>query len=216
MATRKLRCAKCSRSFSMPAHLARHMNTIHSTASRKPAAKKRLAAAAKRAPRSRKTSARKAVRRKVARTGIAQFPGGGASRLVGDMQSYLGELSRQRVAIDKEAAAITGALKLMGAAAPKATRFAAKRGRPPGRPPGRPLGRPLGRPAGRPARPGSLKSYIVRVLRQRAKPMSPNAIATAVAKSGYKSKAKDLAKAVSNSIPELKSVKKVRFGLYKA
>ncbi|MHC4695735.1 MAG: hypothetical protein ACYTFA_03215 [Planctomycetota bacterium] len=46
--------------------------------------------------------------------------------------------------------------------------------------------------------------------------MSPNAIATAVAKSGYKSKAKDLAKAVSNSIPELKSVKKVGFGLYKA
>lgn len=31
MPKKKFKCSKCDRSFSMPAHLARHMNTIHAT-----------------------------------------------------------------------------------------------------------------------------------------------------------------------------------------
>ena len=101
--------------------------------------------------------------------------------------------------MDAELAAITGALRAMGTKASPATAAAPKRGRPPGRG----------------ARPGSLKSFILRVLRQRSRPMSPRDIATGVTKLGYKSKAKDLTKAVSNSLPELKRIKKVGVGLYK-
>ncbi len=35
---KKFKCTKCDRAFSMPAHLARHMNTIHATAAQKAAA----------------------------------------------------------------------------------------------------------------------------------------------------------------------------------
>jgi len=35
---KKFKCSKCDRSFSMPAHLARHMNTIHATPGQKAAA----------------------------------------------------------------------------------------------------------------------------------------------------------------------------------
>ena len=199
MTKQSLKCSKCSRTFSMPAHLGRHMIAIHGTPIGTRAVKKRTMAskaAGKRGKRVGKASAR----RKIARTTLVQSPVGVVSRLVGDMQSYLGELSTQRVALDAEVAAITGALKAMGSAAPAAGMGSAPR---------------RGRPPGRGARPGSLKSFIVRVLSQRVKPMSPSDIARAVAKSGYKSKARDLTKAVSNSIPELKSVRKVGFGLYK-
>ena len=45
--------------------------------------------------------------------------------------------------------------------------------------------------------------------------MSPKDIAARIVKAGYKSKAKDLTKAVSNTLPQLKQVKKVGFGKYK-
>ena len=64
-------------------------------------------------------------------------------------------------------------------------------------------------------REGSLKSYMVKILRQRSRPMSPRDIAARIVKAGYKSKAKDLTKAVSNALPQLRGVKKVGFGMYK-
>ena len=175
------------------------MNTIHGASAAKPAEKRRAAAAAKGAQKHPKRGRKKAARRKVSRAAIAQPRTSVVAQLVGDMQAYLGELSRRRVALDAELTAITGALKAMGTKTSPATAGAPKRGRPPGRG----------------TRPGSLKSFIVRVLRQRSRPMSPRDIATGVTKLGYKSKAKDLTKAVSNSLPELKSIKKVGFGLYK-
>ena len=66
------------------------------------------------------------------------------------------------------------------------------------------------------ARAGSLKDRIVKVLRQRTKPMTPKDIAAAVRNAGYKTKAKDLTKAVSNALPEMKMVKRVDRGLYSA
>ncbi|MFQ5591924.1 MAG: hypothetical protein ACE5HE_12230 [Phycisphaerae bacterium] len=139
-------------------------------------------------------------RRKAGRRATAWSHAGVVSRLVSEMQSYLGELHQQRATIDAEANAITLALQTMRASTTAAARV-----------PGRP-GRPPGRSAGR---TGSLKNYILRVLRQRSGPMSPRDIATAVVQSGYKSKARDLTKAVSNTLPGLKSVKKVGFAKYK-
>ena len=57
---------------------------------------------------------------------------------------------------------------------------------------------------------------IVKVVRQSKKPLSPREIAGAVVKAGYKTKAKDLTKAVSNALPEMKSVKRMGFGKYAA
>jgi hypothetical protein len=35
---KRIKCSKCDRRFSMPAHLARHMNTLHGSGQRKPLA----------------------------------------------------------------------------------------------------------------------------------------------------------------------------------
>ena len=204
MAKGALRCPKCSRTFSMPAHLARHMNTIHSSGKSKVKVKVKAKGKAKPKPKKRagrpKLARKKLVRR--ARPVRVGRPAGrpattGAGRLISEMQAYLRDLSTRRAALDAEMAAITTALEAMGRAVPGAK---ARRG--PGRPPG-----------GR-MRPGSLKDFIVRVLKQRS-PMGPSEITAAVRKAGYKSTAKDLAKAVSNSLPEIKIVKKAGFGIYR-
>ena len=81
----------------------------------------------------------------------------------------------------------------------------------------RKLGRPAGsgRPRGSGPREGSLKSFIVKVLKQVSKPLSPNDIGVRVVKAGFKTKAKDITKAVSNTLPQLGNVKRIGFGKYK-
>ena len=63
-------------------------------------------------------------------------------------------------------------------------------------------------------RPGSLKSYIVRVLSEAARPLGPREIGLKVRRAGYRTKAKDLTRAVTNALPELKNVKRVGYGQY--
>ncbi|MFH1108434.1 MAG: hypothetical protein V1790_04445 [Planctomycetota bacterium] len=65
-----------------------------------------------------------------------------------------------------------------------------------------------------PHRPGSLKTFIVRVLSEAAQPLGPREIGLRVRRAGYRTKAKDLTKAVTNALPELKKVKKVGYGQY--
>ena len=43
MAKKTLKCSKCSRKFSMPAHLARHMTSTHASPKKKAAAKRKRA-----------------------------------------------------------------------------------------------------------------------------------------------------------------------------
>lgn len=74
--------------------------------------------------------------------------------------------------------------------------------------------RKRGRPKGSGPRSGSLKDVIAKVLSQRATPLSPQQISQAVVKAGYKSKAQDLTKAVSNVLPDVKGVKRLGFGKY--
>ena len=198
MARAVFKCTKCTRKFSMKAHLARHMNTIHaSPARRKAAAKKR---------RRKRRKVARAPRRAAMRAGTA---GAGGARLLSDMRAYYGELTAQRSSLDAEIGAIETAMSAMGGAAPKrSTRPKARGG---ARRPGRP-GRPPRAP--RAGRTGSLKEAIVNVLSQRRTPLSPRDLAGAVVRAGYKTKAKDLTKAISNVLPELKMVKKVGRGMY--
>lgn len=214
MATGKFKCPKCDRSFSMAAHLARHANTIHATG------------------RGRKRTGRPGKKRKVARLGRPPGrPAGsrrlaakdGALRLLDGMRAYQGKLVAQRANLDLQIEGIEAAIGAMGGSASRMTGVrrrrkatGAKRKRAGAGRRGRPPAAKAGRPASRGARPGPLRERIVRVLRQRSNPMSPREIASAVRASGYKSKAKNLTKAVSNTLPKITAVKKVGRGMYRA
>ncbi|MCH8966599.1 MAG: hypothetical protein IID43_02890 [Planctomycetes bacterium] len=133
------------------------------------------------------------------------------------MNAYRAGLVANRDALEGQISAIETAIGAIAGTAGGKTKTTSRRlGRPVGRPPGRPVGRPVGRPAGKRARPGSLKDVIVKVLSQRVKPLKPSQISAAVQKAGYTSQAKDLTKAVSNVLPEIKQVRKVGFGIYTA
>ena len=187
MPRKKIKCSRCSRTFSMPAHLARHMNTTHASPAAR-AARKRMGG-----------RAGSAVRRGPA----AVIAGGDASYadsadILSGIQAYHESLLARRDQIDLELSALGGALSALGGAAARPARVGApKRGR-----------------KGSGAREGSLKSYIVKVLERQSTPATPKEIASKVLRSGYKSRAKDLTKAVSNALPELKKIKKVGFGKY--
>ncbi len=183
-----IKCPKCSRTFSMKAHLGRHMATIHAS----PGARR---AAAK------KSAGRKAGRPATKRTAVLSTGGNGVTGFLSDMQAYHDSLTAKRDELDGQISAIETAIGAMGGAA----RTAVRRG------PGRPKGKVSASGTGR---PGSLKDMIIKVLGQRKQPLSPNQISTAVIKAGYKSRAKDLTKAVSNVLPDIGQVKRVGFGSY--
>ena len=187
MPRKKIKCSRCSRTFSMPAHLARHMNTTHASP------------AARAARQRRGIGAVKGVRRRsstVMAGGDASFAD--SADLLNGIQAYHETLLAKRDQIDLELSALGGALSALGSTSASPARIGApKRGR---------------RGAG--AREGSLKSFIVKVLGHQSTPATPKEIASKVLRSGYQSKAKDLTKAVSNALPELKKIKKVGFGKY--
>ena len=191
----RFKCPRCTRSFSMKAHLARHMNTIHASGTRRKVAGGR--------GRKRKLGRRGALRAGRHLLG-PRVTLDGVSRVVTDMRTCHADLLAERANLNAQIDALETAIHTMGGTAPR------KRGRPAGR---RATGRRRGG-RGRAGRAGSLKNLVVQVLRQRSGPMSPNEISDAVVKAGYQSRAKDLTKAVSNVLPTINNVKKVGFGSY--
>ena len=75
-------------------------------------------------------------------------------------------------------------------------------------------GKNRGRPVAVVGRKGSLKSYIDRVFRETSKPLNLKDIGVRVKKAGFETKSKDVTKAISNTLPGLKKVKRVGYGLY--
>ena len=63
MAKKSLKCPKCERTFSMPAHLARHVNSIHSKKAKKKVAKKKRSKGKAKPKVGRPKGAKKKVRR---------------------------------------------------------------------------------------------------------------------------------------------------------
>lgn len=204
MAKQSFKCPKCDRSFSMAAHLGRHKNTIHGPkGGRKAQAKAASRARTRKGKRGRpKGSGGKATRvqRATAPSYRPRLQLSGS--LLRQMQVYHNELMGERNSLDVQIDGITRAIQAMGATVPVGKARPGRRG-----------GK-VGRPVGGAARTGSLRDYIGRVLRQHIKPMSPQQIAVSVVKAGFKTTAKDVTKAVSNTLPQVKSLKRVGFGLY--
>lgn len=98
MPRKKFKCKKCSRSFSMPAHLARHMNTIH--ASRKTNAQKRATVKKRRSVVKRSTGV------------VASFAD--ATGILNSIQAYHGDLLVRRDQVDREISALSDALAALG------------------------------------------------------------------------------------------------------
>jgi hypothetical protein len=187
MATKKYKCDKCSRSFAMPAHLARHQKSIHAS------------------PAQRRAKQASASGRKPGRPRNVPVGNNGVGRLLSDMQAYRSELADRQNALQQELDSITQAINALGGSAARVSQPSAAR-------PGKKRG--PGRPKSDGPRPGSLGDCILKVLHSASSPMGPNQIAKSVVRSGYKSKARDLAKAVSNALPTLKGVKKISTGRY--
>lgn len=91
MARKNLKCPKCSRKFALPAHLGRHMNSIH------------------RAGGARKSGASPSIRQLA-----SQSASTGVGRVLGEMQAYLRELAAQRVSIDEQIEGIENAMRSLG------------------------------------------------------------------------------------------------------
>ena len=104
---RRFKCAKCDRKFSMAAHLARHMSTLH--ASKKVKATKR---------------ARVATRAK-------QGAGSDLGGVLGSLKAYRDQLADQRNEIDNRMLAIDVALAALGAGAAKPVVVRRRRGQGP-------------------------------------------------------------------------------------
>ncbi len=186
MPRKKLRCSRCSRTFSMPAHLARHMNTTHASPAARAARQRRAGRKAGRRPGSTAVLA----------VGDVSFTD--SANLLSGIQAYHEGLLARRDQIDLELSALGDALSALGSTqAVPAKSARQERGR-----------------RGGGARGGSLKSFILKVLARRSTPATPKEIASGVMRSGFKSRSKHLSTAVSNVLPELKAVKKVGFGLY--
>lgn len=197
------KCSKCNRKFGMPAHLARHMNTIHG---RKGASKSNSKAASKGKRRVGRPlgSTSKVSRGPVARVGRPRMAStDSGARLLSDMASFQNDLLERRTSLDADIDGLARAMEALGASGRRA----------PGRKPARPS-TTTGRSSGSGFRSGSLKSFIVKVLGQVTKPLSPNDIGARVVKAGFKTKAKDITKAVSNTLPQLGGIKRVGFGMY--
>ncbi len=187
---RRFKCSKCDRTFLMAAHLARHKNTTHGAKPKKKVVKKKVARK-KVAKRLGRKPARRA-RRSVKRAQRSQ-----PTPLLLQMQTYRNDLLAQRAQIVAQIDAIDKALAVMGA---------------PTRTAGRKLAR--GRRGGT-TRPGSLKSYVAKVLQGRVGAMAVKDVTAGVLRAGFKTKNKTLAKSVGIALGQMPSIRKVSRGMFR-
>lgn len=212
MAKGDFKCNSCGRTFSMAAHLARHKSTMHKRRGR-PRGLKNM------------TKAGGSGRSMFGTMGFGGDLADDGSRVLSEMQAYRNTLLMQRSQIDQRLEGLQNALSVLGSSeygkfvpggsVRASTTHGKRRGRPPG-----PKNRNRSNTyasvvrTGKRGRPGSLRQVIVKVLRQRSQPQSPQEITVAVRKAGYKTKSEHLTKSISNTLPQLAEVRKVGRGLY--
>lgn len=201
MAKGQYKCGKCGRKFSMPAHLARHLNAGHGAGGGSRSI----------------SSMRRGSGRPMTSVPFTAANLGGIRRQI---EATLRGLSAQRDELDSQIAQISGALSALGgsgiASAGTQRRGAVRRGRLSGAGrPGRPGRRSRGG-GGRRTEGNSLRDYVLKVLKQASSPMSVKDLSGAVKRAGYETASKDLSKAISNLIPKVSEIKRVNRGRYKA
>ena len=108
MARMRFKCTKCDRSFSMVAHLARHVNAIHKKG-RKTAAKKRPKVRRGRGSKQANRARRRARLGVAARQPISEGP----ALLLAQLQAHHAKLLTQRRSLDSQIEAITRAITAM-------------------------------------------------------------------------------------------------------
>ena len=122
----------------------------------------------------------------------------GIDGVVAQVLTYRDELAAQRAEIESQLIALDNALATLdGTARPALKRVAG------------------GRCRGGRARAGSLKEFVLRVLRGRAQPMRVKDITAAVRKAGYATKNRTLEKSVGNALAATPQVVKVARGQYR-
>jgi len=104
---KRFKCPKCKRVFSMPAHLARHLNTIHASKQAKAAAKKKRAS---------KRGKTKLVRKQVRDAKAVPTLSRVTARVLKDMHACHTELTRQHTVLEAKMAAIERAIEAVEAA----------------------------------------------------------------------------------------------------
>ena len=183
---RKFKCPKCSRRFSMPAHLGRHMNTVHASKRGSELVGKRVT-----------KRARKRVVRPTVRAKAVGHPVARAAGAVRAIQAYRQTLVARRAELDSHVNEIDRALSVLGTVSrPVAARAA-------------------GVPRGAGSRRGSLKHFIERVLSAGKGPMAVKDTTAAVLKAGFKTKNKTLAKSVGIALSQMPNVVKVSRGQFR-
>jgi hypothetical protein len=126
-----------------------------------------------------------------------QVPLVGAARVTAQVGAYRDQLAAQRAELDAQLGVIDRALAVLGVVASSGTkRIAAVR-------------------RSRAARAGSLKSFIIRVLRGRVRPMRVKDITAAVRKAGYATKNKTLDKSVGNALAAMPEITRAARGQYR-
>ena len=170
--TGKFKCSACSRTFSMAAHLGRHMTTIHGAKGAQAKVKSRVQP------------------RQNLRSGI--------DGVVAQIRTYRDKLATERAEIDSQLDAMDNALATLDGTVRPAMKHVAG-----------------GRRGGGGARAGSLKEFVLRVLRGRARPMRVKDITAAVRKAGYATKNRTLEKSVGNALAATPQVVKVARGQYR-
>ena len=120
----------------------------------------------------------------------------GAAAATAQIHAYRDQLAAQHDELDAQLVAIDNALAMLGGTVSVATQPVARRRR-----------------GGR--HPGSLKDFIVRVLRGRVRPMSVMGITAAVRKAGYATKNRTLDKSVGNALAAVPQVVRVARGQYR-
>ena len=121
----------------------------------------------------------------------------GAAAATAQVRAYRDQLAAQRAELDAQLVAIDDALALLGGTVSVATQRVARRRRRGG------------------TRTGSLKDFIVRVLRGRVRPMRVKDITAAVRKAGYATKNRTLDKSVGNALAAVPQVVRVARGQYR-
>ncbi len=109
---KKIKCPKCDRRFSMAAHLARHLGTIHKRKAKKRVAKKRTSAKRKAG---RPKGAVKKRRGRPKGRGVArrQSMGEGSARLLSGMRVYQSRLIDVRNRLEAEISALSKAMNAL-------------------------------------------------------------------------------------------------------